>query len=70
MDSLIYAGLAESREEAVEIGQRLAEERHLFRHVDGEHDFKDEYLFFEYYSDHDSDSSDDEEVVVIYIICF
>ena len=40
VDSLIYAGLCESREEAVAVGKRLMEELHLFHHVAGDHEFK------------------------------
>jgi hypothetical protein len=46
---LVSSGYARSREQAVRLGQRLKEERGLFRHVvNDDHTFKDEYLFYQF----------------------
>jgi len=41
------------REEAIRIGNDL-HERHFFQHVNAEHDFKDEYLFYRFLADESS----------------
>ena len=42
IDSMMYAGLANSREEAVQLGLVFQKELNLFRHVTNEHQFCDE----------------------------
>jgi hypothetical protein len=45
---LVDSGLAESREEAVQIGRRMATTFNLFEHVTKEHEFSDRYLFYRF----------------------
>ncbi|KAL3917861.1 MAG: hypothetical protein SGILL_004514 [Bacillariaceae sp.] len=51
VDAMLYHGLAADREEAVILGQRLADELFLFVHVTGDHHFQDEHLFFHFTED-------------------
>lgn len=46
VDALIYAGLADNRENAVLVGRHLQKELRLFAHVCDDHDFKDDFLFY------------------------
>lgn len=46
VDSMIYAGLAHSREEAVKLGKRLQRELKLFHHVCDDWSFEDKRLFY------------------------
>jgi hypothetical protein len=55
VDAIVYAGLAGTREEAVELGRALARERRLFKHVTNEHRFEDKHYFY-HYNDRDDDS--------------
>ena len=48
VDALIYHGVAKTRWEAVQLGRRLARETKLFRHVCGEHELRDEWLFYKF----------------------
>lgn len=48
VDSILEAGYATRREEAVEICRVLESSHRLFQHVTGDHTFKDEYLFFRF----------------------
>lgn len=51
VDFLVTYGFAYSREEAVELGRKLAREVKLFQHVARKHDFEDKpyyYVFLEY----------------------
>jgi hypothetical protein len=45
---LVDSGLAESREGAVQIGQRMAKTFNLFEHVTQEHEFCDDCLFYRF----------------------
>lgn len=51
VDKMLEAGIAKTRNEAVFLGQRLAEELSLFAHVKFHHPFKDENLFYRYLTD-------------------
>jgi hypothetical protein len=51
VDSLVYSGVAATRWEAVQLGRKLARELKLFKHVTGEHEFRDEFLFYHYQED-------------------
>lgn len=42
VDYLVNSSMAQDRKEAVYIGRRLAQEFNLFRHVAGDHEFKDD----------------------------
>jgi hypothetical protein len=55
VDAIVYAGLAGTREEGVELGRALARERRLFKHVTNEHSFEDKHYFY-HYNDRDDDS--------------
>lgn len=48
VDFLIASGAAETREDAVQLGNALSQEYHLFEHVVRDHDFKDEELFYRF----------------------
>lgn len=48
VDWLIRYRMANSRREAVEIGQALCSQMNLFQHVTNDHDFCDDYLFFRF----------------------
>ena len=45
---LINNGLANSREEAVLLGQSIMTELSLFEHVTRDHEFKDDYLYYHF----------------------
>jgi hypothetical protein len=51
IDSLVYSGVAATRWEAIQLGRKLARELKLFKHVTGDHEFRDEYLFYHYQED-------------------
>ena len=57
IDFMVQARIASSREEAVQLGRRLEEERQLFHHVTREQPFKDDYLFYRFSTAGDDDSS-------------
>jgi hypothetical protein len=42
VDYLVNSSMAQDRKEAVHVGRRLAQEFNLFRHVTGDHEFKDD----------------------------
>jgi hypothetical protein len=42
VDFLVNSSMAQNRREAVQLGRRLAQEFNLFRHVTGDHEFKDD----------------------------
>lgn len=48
VDFLVSSGMAETREDAVQLGKALSAEFHLFEHVTHDHDFKDEPLFYRF----------------------
>lgn len=48
VDFLVSSGSAQTRQDAVRIGQALAAECHLFEHVTRDHEFKDEHLFYRF----------------------
>jgi hypothetical protein len=48
VDAMLYSELASTREEAVELGRKLASDLNLFRHVRGRHLFKDDELYYHY----------------------
>lgn len=48
VDFLVQSRIANSRNQAVSIGRKLAEELSFFHHVTNDHEFKDEYLFFRF----------------------
>jgi len=48
VDNIIDSGHAQSREDAVLIGQALQEDHSLFEHVTRDHKFSDEYLFYHF----------------------
>ena len=48
VDFLINNGLANSREEAVLLGQSIMTELSLFEHVTRDHEFKDDYLYYHF----------------------
>ena len=48
VDFLMSSGAAEAREDAVQLGNALSEEYHLFEHVTRDHDFKDDRLFYRF----------------------
>ena len=48
VDFLVSSGIAESREDAVMLGNALSTEYHLFEHVTRDHEFKDEKLFYKF----------------------
>ena len=54
VDFLVESGYASSREEAVSLGRRLAEEKKLFEHVYCRHQFKDANLFYHFLVHDDS----------------
>jgi hypothetical protein len=57
VDAMLYGELASTREEAVELGRKLASELNLFRHVRGRHMFKDEDLYYHYRTTNQRDSA-------------
>jgi predicted ATPase len=58
---MVKQNIASSREEAIDLGRRLARELHLWYHVTNDHQFSDSYLFFRFSSDSDlSVSSNDQ----------
>ena len=66
VDALLYAGVASTRKEAVELGRSLETELRLFKPVNGDHSFKDDNLLYrlregegggQQGSDHDSHNS-------------
>ena len=46
VDWLIKYRFAASRDQAVELGNKLAKQYELFIHVTNEHELKDEYMFY------------------------
>ena len=54
MDAILYAGLADTRDDAVELGRELSRELHIFKHVTGEHGFEDKHLFYKFLDEDDS----------------
>jgi hypothetical protein len=48
VDFLVQSGAAESREDAVMLGNALSAEYHLFEHVARDHDFQDAKLFYKF----------------------
>ena len=56
---LVESGVAKTREDAVVIGRKLAEELGAFEHVVREHIFKDKLLYYRFSDDaHNSDQED------------
>ena len=53
VDEILFAGLTQTRQEAVILGRTLASELRLFSHVTGSHQFKDEYLFYRFRDEED-----------------
>ncbi|KAL7532121.1 hypothetical protein ACHAXR_004452, partial [Thalassiosira sp. AJA248-18] len=45
---MVQDGLASSREEAVQLGQSIMTELNLFEHVERDHEFKDDFLFYRF----------------------
>lgn len=52
VDMMLTNGLAETRQDCVQLARKLARELGLFRHVCDDHDFCDAYLFFEFTGQH------------------
>jgi len=48
VDFLVNSGLSPSRDIAVELCKYLQVNKELFRHVTGDHEFKDKHIFFEF----------------------
>ncbi|KAL3904744.1 MAG: hypothetical protein SGILL_009949, partial [Bacillariaceae sp.] len=48
IDSIVYTGLAGSRQEAVQLGRALQQHLDWFRHVTDDHHFKDDHLFYRF----------------------
>ena len=48
VDFMVRTGMAESREDAVQIGQTLSSDFFLFEHVTRDHPFVDDYKFFRF----------------------
>lgn len=48
VDAIVFAGMASTRWEAVQLGRTLARDLGLFNHVTGGHAFADEFLFYHY----------------------
>lgn len=48
VDFLVTSGAAASRQDAVNLGQALLSELHVFEHVTRDHDFADEKLFYRF----------------------
>ncbi|CAB9523824.1 DEP domain-containing mTOR-interacting protein [Seminavis robusta] len=46
VDFLVQYKFAHSRQQAVQLARQLAEKYELFQHVTGQHEFKDEYIFY------------------------
>jgi len=46
IDFLLEQNFAANRQQALELGRRLQDQYKLFVHVTGEHQFKDEYIFY------------------------
>jgi hypothetical protein len=59
VDFMLRAGLAESQEEAIQLGRLLETKCDLWHHVCNDHAFKDEYLFFRF-SDNDNNNVDNK----------
>jgi hypothetical protein len=52
VDRMLELNLAETRIDAVFLGQRLLEEIELFHHVNYRHQFKDDFLFYRFSNDY------------------
>lgn len=50
VDQMLEHGLAETREEAVQLGRRFLMDR-MLKHVCSDHNFKDRYLFYHFAED-------------------
>ena len=48
IDAMVYTGLASSRTEALMLGRALEQHLDWFRHVTGDHHFKDDHLFYRF----------------------
>lgn len=48
VDSMVYAGLVQTRQEAVSLGRAIQHRLKWFRHVTGQHSFKDDKLFYRF----------------------
>jgi hypothetical protein len=48
VDTMVYAGLVPSRQEAVVLGRAIQHRLKWFRHVTGHHSFKDDLLFYRF----------------------
>ena len=53
MDAIVDAGIASTRQNAVQLGRALARDLGLFSHVTDEFAFSDEYIFFRFNSEYD-----------------
>ena len=51
IDFMVSGGYVESREEGVRLGKTLQRTFKIFDHVNHDHDFADDYLFFRFYDD-------------------
>ena len=59
VDYMVNCDLAPNRKEAVRLGQRLLDDLQLFHHVSREHGFRDDYKFYRFGVDEDSESGVD-----------
>jgi hypothetical protein len=48
VDTMVYAGLVQSRQDAVILGRAIQNRLNWFRHVTGHHNFKDDRLFYRF----------------------
>ena len=48
IDAMVYTGLVQSRQEGVLLGRALEHHLNWFRHVTGDHHFRDDYLFYRF----------------------
>ena len=53
VDFLVQKGLADSRKEAVAMGQRMYDEK-LLRHVTDSYSFRDAYFYYRFSEDEDA----------------
>jgi hypothetical protein len=59
VDFLVNSSMAATRKDACLLGQRLSEELNLFHHVNREHRFRDDFLFYRF-DDDDAESGSTE----------
>jgi hypothetical protein len=56
VDFMVQSGLADSRKEAIGLGQKMLEKK-LFRHVNDSYSFRDAYLYYRFAEDEDTAES-------------